>query len=988
MILTGGKQVTIYDPTMAQIEDVGSNFYISEAQAGKVSRAEAAIGQLKELNPYMDVNVLKEPISNDVLKKYSLVFVTELILPWAEMVKMNEFCRSQPQPIGFILSLTLGLYGNTFVDFGPKFVVKDTTGESTNSYIVVFVSKENPGVVRVHEDKKHTFNEGDWVKFREVEGMAELNDAKPVQIKVLDKHSFSICDTSKFKDYVKGGIVENVKMPVELHFKSLVQSLEQPLKSKDDCLINSDLRVIGRAEQLHIGFCGILKYYEKHNALPELNNAAQAEEVVKLAKEINKANEAKNGFHVKENEFDAEVVRSMALYSRAEITSMCSFFGGVAAQEGFKCVGKYTPLQQWLHYDCFESLPPGKEANRKPLKSRYDDLISIYGQQVLEKLQNLKLLMVGAGALGCELMKAFALLGVTTKGGHLTLTDNDNIELSNLSRQFLFRQKDIGQSKSKTASNVAVKSNPKFNVKAMTEFVAPSTEHIFTEDFWESLDMIIGAVDNVKARMYMDAKCVWHSKPLIDAGTLGTKANTQVVLPKVTQSYSDSMDPEEETFPMCTIRNFPNLIEHTIEWGRSQFEGYFNETPRNAADYVKNPDTFLKRTSQGTTITGLIQVLRDILELLRLKKVNSFDACVKFAREKFQENFHTTIAQLLYTFPPDYKDEHGVPFWTGPKRAPVIIQFNPKDKLHALYVQACAIICASVLKVPMSKEQKNEDYILKVASGVHIPKFEPKKIEITLEENKTEEKLLGNEEEELAKLKEELKAVSKGFKESDFEPTDFEKDDETNFHVDYVHAAANLRARNYKIAECDKLKTRGVAGRIIPAIATATAMIVGCLCNEIIKVAQKFEKIDDYKAAFVNLAIPMFVFSEPPPAVEIKSKDFDPIMAGPVKAIPEGHTKWEKIEVKGPMTINQLEAMLKEKYKVTISMVLCGELTLYMDGMSPKERKTKKIEDVLEEVSKSKMEPTVKTLRVDVMAETMDDGTAVTMPAIKYYVNK
>jgi ubiquitin-activating enzyme E1 len=986
MILTGGKQVTIHDPTPATIADAGSNFYINESQAGKVSRAEACISQLKELNPYMDVSVLKEPLNNDTLKKYSLIFVTELILPWAELVKVNEFCRSQAQPIGFIMCLTLGLYGTTFVDFGPKFIVKDTTGESTNSYIVVYVSKGNPGVVRLHEDKKHNYNDGDYVKFKEIGGMTELNDAQPMQIKVVDKLSFSIGDTSKFNDYTRGGIVENVKMPVEVKFKSLVQSLEQPLKSADDMLINADLRLFGRAEQLHIGFCAILKYYEKHNSLPELNNLGQAEEVVKLAIALNEDHKAKKAFSVEKVE--EEVVKNMALYARAQITSVCSFFGGVAAQEGFKSVGKYNPIQQWLHYDCFESLPVTK-VNRKLMKSRYDDLIAIYGQEVLEQLQNLKLLMVGAGALGCELVKAFALLGVATKDGHLTLTDNDNIELSNLSRQFLFRQKDIGQPKSQTAANVAVKANPKFHVKALKDFVAPSTEHIFTEDFWDNLDMVIGAVDNIKARLYMDAKCVWHSKPLIDAGTLGTKANTQVVMPKLTQSYSDSMDPAEEEFPMCTIRNFPNLIEHTIEWARSQFEGYFNETPRNTADYIKNTESFLRRIAQGTTITGMIEALKNILELINLKKANSFDACIKFAREKFEEHFHSTIAQLLYNFPPDYKDEYGNPFWTGPKRTPKIIDFDPNDKLHMLYIQACAIVVAGVLKIPIAKEQRTLDYIIKASAVIKLPKFVPKNIKISFEENPDPaQDLLGNEEEEAAKVKEELKVAAKGLKESDFEPIDFEKDDDNNFHVDYVHAAANLRARSYTIAECDKLKTRGIAGRIIPAIATATAMIVGSLCNEIIKAAQKFDKVELYKAAFVNLALPMFVFSEPPPAVLIKSKEFDVVMGGPIKAIPEGHTKWEKIVLQGPLTINELEKKLKEEYKISLSMVGCGDKTLYMELMSPKERKAMQIEKILEEVSKEKILPTVKSLKVDVMGETLDTSTTAIVPSIKYILKK
>lgn len=62
----------------------------------------------------------------------------------------------------------------------------------------------------------------------------------------------------------------------------------------------------------------------------------------------------------------------------------------------------------------------------------------------------------------------------------------------------------------------------------------------------------------------MDQRCVYYEKPLLESGTLGTKANVQVVLPHITESYSSSQDPPERSHPSCTIKNFPNLIEHTI----------------------------------------------------------------------------------------------------------------------------------------------------------------------------------------------------------------------------------------------------------------------------------------------------------------------------------------------------------------------------------------------------------------------------------------
>jgi molybdopterin/thiamine biosynthesis adenylyltransferase len=76
---------------------------------------------------------------------------------------------------------------------------------------------------------------------------------------------------------------------------------------------------------------------------------------------------------------------------------------------------------------------------------------------------------------------------------------------------------------------------------------------------------VCNALDNLEARRYTDYQCVTYGKPLLESGTLGAKANTQVVLPHKTESYSASADPPEKTIPMCTLKNFPNKIEHTIE---------------------------------------------------------------------------------------------------------------------------------------------------------------------------------------------------------------------------------------------------------------------------------------------------------------------------------------------------------------------------------------------------------------------------------------
>lgn len=68
--------------------------------------------------------------------------------------------------------------------------------------------------------------------------------------------------------------------------------------------------------------------------------------------------------------------------------------------------------------------------------------------------------------------------------------------------------------------------NPDLNIKTMQSFVAESTENIFNDEFWEGTDFVVNAVDNIKARLYVDQRCIWFEKPLLESGTLGTKANS------------------------------------------------------------------------------------------------------------------------------------------------------------------------------------------------------------------------------------------------------------------------------------------------------------------------------------------------------------------------------------------------------------------------------------------------------------------------------
>ena len=84
----------------------------------------------------------------------------------------------------------------------------------------------------------------------------------------------------------------------------------------------------------------------------------------------------------------------------------------------------------------------------------------------------------------------------------LTITDFDKIEISNLNRQFLFRENNIDQYKSEVAEYYVKQMNDSINIFAYKNYVGPETENIFTDHFWDEQDIIFNAVDNVKARFY------------------------------------------------------------------------------------------------------------------------------------------------------------------------------------------------------------------------------------------------------------------------------------------------------------------------------------------------------------------------------------------------------------------------------------------------------------------------------------------------------
>ena len=195
------------------------------------------------------------------------------------------------------------------------------------------------------------------------------------------------------------------------------------------------------------------------------------------------------------------------------------------------------------------------------------------GEELKENYPLLQVLVVGAGGLGCEILKNLALCGIK----NIFVVDLDTIELSNLNRQFLFRQKDIGKFKAEVACEFIKKKYPDIQIKSSCQKIQE-----MSDNFFRQFHIIIGGLDNIEARSYINQKVhdlvEFDSEgkpkpetviPFIDGGTEGFRGQVKVILPYTTSCFdcdTEIINTKRNTYAMCTIAENPRVPEHCIEY--------------------------------------------------------------------------------------------------------------------------------------------------------------------------------------------------------------------------------------------------------------------------------------------------------------------------------------------------------------------------------------------------------------------------------------
>lgn len=189
------------------------------------------------------------------------------------------------------------------------------------------------------------------------------------------------------------------------------------------------------------------------------------------------------------------------------------------------------------------------------------------GEETINALESSKILVIGAGGLGCEILKNLALSGFKD----IHVIDMDTIDISNLNRQFLFRQADIGKPKAEVAAAFVEK-----RVKGVkiTPYVGKIQDK--DEDYYMQFKIVICGLDSIEARRWINSTLIGmvdlenpeSLKPLVDGGTEGFKGQARVILPTLSSCIECQLDMHapRPAVPLCTIATIPRQPQHCIEW--------------------------------------------------------------------------------------------------------------------------------------------------------------------------------------------------------------------------------------------------------------------------------------------------------------------------------------------------------------------------------------------------------------------------------------
>ncbi|KAK1369556.1 SUMO-activating enzyme subunit [Heracleum sosnowskyi] len=391
----------------------------------------------------------------------------------------------------------------------------------------------------------------------------------------------------------------------------------------------------------------------------------------------------------------------------------------------------------------------------------------------LSAIKGKKVLMVGAGGIGCELLKTLALSGFQD----IHIIDMDTIEVSNLNRQFLFRQIHVGQSKAKVARDAVLRFRPKISI---TPYHANVKDPEFNVDFFKQFHVVLNGLDNLDARRHVNRLCLAADVPLVESGTTGFLGQVTVHVKAKTECYECQPKPAPKTYPVCTITSTPSKFVHCIVWAKDLlFSKLFGDKNQENDLNVRSGDA--NSSSERSEDVFVRKPDEDIDQ---------------YGRRVYDHVFGYNIEMAL-------SNEET---WRNRNRPrPIYIRDVPSAALTRQNGNV--------------ENTKTADDPLSVSAMVSVGLKNPQEVWSLVENSRIF-----------------LEALKLFFskREQEVGNLSFDKDDQ--LAVEFVTAAANIRASSFGIPLHSLFEAKGIAGNIVHAVATTNAIIAGLIVIEAIKV--------------------------------------------------------------------------------------------------------------------------------------------------------
>lgn len=386
------------------------------------------------------------------------------------------------------------------------------------------------------------------------------------------------------------------------------------------------------------------------------------------------------------------------------------------------------------------------------------------GADLEGRVREAKILLIGAGGIGCELIKNLVLTGFCD----IEVIDLDTIDVSNLNRQFLFRPRHVGQPKSVVAREMALRLRPAARIVAHHADIKRAE---FGLTYFQRFTVVMSALDNVDARRHVNRLCLATNKPLVEAGTTGYLGQVFCVQKGETACYECFPKPTPKVYPICTIRSTPDKPVHTVVWAKECFKLLFGDRSASMLhEPLDGPDR--------SVFMGHVAAHPD---------PSSRAAVVRYCEE---------VLVALYTT--EVQKQIDMDKYKGAKHAP--------EPIAAATIRAlCAQVAGASDSVPPALSGPGWDRRV----------WTPEECIMQLVACVSDMWLDATARETIGRC-------------------DFDKDH--RLAMLFVTAASNLRSHVFKIPQQSFYEAKGVAGNIIPAIATTNAIVAGLQIMETLKI--------------------------------------------------------------------------------------------------------------------------------------------------------